>query len=217
MHAPAPMPPCGVYLLTPDEPDTGRLLARLAPLLALRPALLQYRNKAAAPTRRREQARALQRDCAANGVPLLLNDDWQLAADLGAAGAHLGGADGDLAQARRVLGEGAILGASCYDDIARAHAAVAGGASYLAFGACFASGTKPLARRAPLALFAQARRLGRPTVAIGGITADNAAIALAAGADLLAVIGGVFDTPDPVAALRALQSNFSTPFPSSTP
>jgi thiamine-phosphate pyrophosphorylase len=216
MHVPAPMPPCGIYLLTPDEPDTGRLLARLAPLLALRPALLQYRNKAAAPARRREQARALQRDCAANGVPLVLNDDWQLAADLG-SGAHLGGDDGDLAQARRALGESAILGASCYDDIARAAAAVAGGASYLAFGACFASGTKPLARRAPLDLFAQARRLGRPTVAIGGITADNAAIALAAGADLLAVIGGVFDAPDPVAALRALQSNFSTTFPSSTP
>jgi thiamine-phosphate pyrophosphorylase len=217
MHAPAPTPLRGVYLITPDEPDTGRLLARVGPLLRMRPTLLQYRNKAAGPALRREQARALLPGCAAHGVPLVLNDEWQLAADIGAAGAHLGGGDGDLSQARRALGADAILGASCYDDIARAGAAAAAGASYLAFGACFASGTKPLARRAPLALFAQAHRFGLPTVAIGGISAENAALAIGAGADVLAVIGGVFDAPDPVAALRALQSTFTLPVPSPTP
>ena len=211
------MPRCGVYLLTPDEPDTGRLLARLAPLLAERPALLQYRNKAASPALRREQAQALLAECARHGVPLVLNDDWRLAADLGAAGAHLGGDDGDLSDARRALGGGAILGASCYDSLARAERATVAGASYLAFGACFASGTKPLARRAALSLFLRARPLGLATVAIGGITADNAPMALAAGADLLAVIGGVFDAADPVAALRALQSIFHLPPSSTTP
>ncbi len=217
MHVPVTMPPRGVYLLTPDEPDTGRLLARLAPLLARRPALLQYRNKAASPALRREQARALLAQSAHHAVPLLLNDDWRLAAELGAAGAHLGGDDGDLSDARRALGAGAILGVSCYDSLARAELATAAGASYLAFGACFASGTKPLARRAALSLFLQARALGLPTVAIGGITAENAPVAMAAGADLLAVIGGVFDAADPVAALRALQSIAHLPPSSTTP
>ena len=217
MHAPVTTPLRGVYLLTPDEPDTGRLLARLAPLLAERPALLQYRNKAASPALRREQARALLADCGRYAVPLVLNDDWHLAADLGAAGAHLGSDDGDLKAARAALGQAAILGASCYDAIDRAQFAAAAGASYLAFGACFASGTKPLARRAALSLFGQARRLGLPTVAIGGITADNAPVAVAAGADLLAVIGGVFDADDSVAALRALQSAFTSTSPGARP
>jgi thiamine-phosphate pyrophosphorylase len=198
----------GVYLLTPDEPDTDRLLARLAPLLAERPALLQYRNKRADARLQRVQLQALAPLAAAHGVPLVANDDWRLAAELGLAGAHLGGDDGDLAQARGALGPDALLGASCYSSLDRAVAARAAGASYLAFGACFPSRTKPGAAVAALPLFAQARGLGVPLVAIGGITADNGARALAAGADLLAVIGGVFDAADPVAALRALHSLF---------
>jgi thiamine-phosphate pyrophosphorylase len=142
-------------------------------------------------------------------VPLVVNDDWRLAAEAGAAGAHLGGDDGDLAQARRTLGDAAILGASCYASLERAAAATGAGASYLAFGACFASGTKPLAARAPLSLLAEAAAFGLPRVAIGGVTTDNASLAIAAGADLLAVIGGVFDAGDPVAALRALQRAFA--------
>jgi thiamine-phosphate pyrophosphorylase len=206
---PATMPARGVYLLTPDEPDAGRLCARLAPLLAERPALLQYRNKAAGAALQRAQVRALLPLCAAHGVPLVVNDDWRLAAEAGAAGAHLGGDDGDLAQARRTLGDAAILGASCYASLERAAAATGAGASYLAFGACFASGTKPLAARAPLSLLAEAAAFGLPRVAIGGVTTDNASLAIAAGADLLAVIGGVFDAGDPVAALRALQRAFA--------
>lgn len=207
MNVPA-RPLRGVYLLTPDEPDTGRLLARLGPLLAERPALLQYRNKRADARLRREQLRALAPLAATHGVPVLVNDDWRLAAEFGLAGAHLGGEDGDLAQARAALGPGAVLGASCYASLDRGVDARAAGASYLAFGACFPSGTKPGAPVAPLALFAQARGLGLPLVAIGGITADNGARALAAGADLLAVIGGVFDAAEPVLALRALHSLF---------
>jgi thiamine-phosphate pyrophosphorylase len=202
---PAPMPARGIYLLTPDESDTGRLLARLAPLLAERPALLQYRNKTAGAALQREQVRALLSLCAGPGVPLVVNDDWRLAAEEGAAGVHLGGDDGDLAEARRALGEAAILGASCHASLERAASAARAGASYLAFGACFPSGTKPLAARAPLSLFADAAALRLPRVAIGGVTADNAGLAIAAGADLLAVIGGVFDAADPVGALRRLQ------------
>lgn len=197
----------GVYLLTPDEADTGRLLARLEPLLALRPALLQYRNKGAGPALRAEQARALKARCEAHAVPLVVNDDWRLALAVGAAGAHLGEHDGALAEAR-AQAPGLWLGASCYDDLARAQTAVAAGADYVAFGAFFPSGTKPLARRAAPHLLQAGRALGRPMVAIGGITPDNARGLVRAGADLLAVIGGVFDAPDPADALRAFQRAF---------
>lgn len=197
----------GVYLLTPDEADTGHLLARLEPLLALRPALLQYRNKAAGPALRAEQARALQARCEAHAVPLVVNDDWRLALQVGAAGAHLGEHDGAIA-GTRAQAPGLWLGASCYDDLERARAAVAAGADYIAFGAFFPSGTKPLARRAGPRLLQAGRALGRPVVAIGGITPDNAAGLVRAGADLLAVIGGVFDAPDPADALRAFQRAF---------
>ena len=201
----------GVYLITPDEADTARLRERLAPALAAGPALLQYRNKAADAALRREQAAMLLPLCRAAGVPLLLNDDWRLAAELGADGAHLGEDDGDIAQARATLGPAAILGASCYNRLEPARRAAAAGASYLAFGAFFASGTKPLARRADASLLADSAALGLPRVAIGGITPDNAHGLVAAGADLVAVIGGVFDAPDPAAAVRALRASFESP------
>lgn len=202
---PASWPRRGLYLLTPDEPDTGRLLARLAPVLAAGPALVQYRNKQADPPLRARQARAVLEACRAAGVPMLVNDHWRLAADIGAEGAHLGEHDDDLASARAVLGPGAILGASCYDDLQRADAAARAGASYLAFGAFFPSGTKPGARRAHPDLLRAAARLGLPRVAIGGLSPDNAAPIVAAGADLLAVVGAVFDAPDPAAAARAFR------------
>lgn len=199
--------PRGLYLVTPDEPDTARLLARVAPLLA-HATWLQYRNKAADPTLRAMQAASLQALCASAGVPLVVNDDPALAAMIGAAGVHLGEGDVAIAAARALLGHDAIIGASCYDDGARAQAAATAGASYLAFGAMFASTTKPHARRAGPELLRAASRHGLPLVAIGGITPDNAGIAISAGADLVAVVGGVFDAPDPPAAARALQALF---------
>jgi len=198
-----PRPRRGLYLVTPDEPDTARLLLRVLPLLPFGPALLQYRNKAAPAAKRREQALALLGVCRKAGVPLIVNDDARLAHEIGAAGVHLGRDDGDVAAARKVLGPDAIIGVSCYDDLDRAAVAAAAGADYLAFGAMFASGTKPQARRAPLSVLRDAARFGLPRVAIGGLTPDNAGEALAAGADLLAVIGAVFDAADPAAAARA--------------
>ena len=206
---PSPAPtPRGVYLIKPDESDTGRLLARLGPLLARSPALLQYRNKSAGQTLRRQQASALAGACRDAGVPLVVNDDWRLALDVGARGAHLGEHDGDLPAARRAA-PGLWLGASCYDDLERARRAVAAGADYIAFGAFFPSTTKPAARRATPRLLAESATLGRTRVAIGGITPENAPGLVAAGADLLAVIAGVFDAPDPVAALCAYQRAFT--------
>lgn len=201
------MPPRGLYLLTPEEADSGRLRARVEPLLAAGVALLQLRCKDGDGTRRRRHAEALLPACTALDVPLLINDDWRLAADLG-LGAHLGEHDGELREARAALGPDAILGASCYDDLERARRMREAGASYLAFGAFFDSGTKPLARRAQPSLLGDARALGLPVVAIGGIRADNGATLLAAGADFLAVLGAVFDTADPLAAVRAFQPLF---------
>lgn len=198
----------GLYAITPDECDTQRLLDRVALVLGSGAAWLQYRNKRAGADLRRQQALALQPLCRAQGVPLIVNDDWRLAAEIGADGAHLGEDDGDLARARQALGAQALLGASCYDDPALAASAVRTGASYVAFGAFYSSSSKPAARHATLDLLLQTAHLGVPRVAIGGITPDNARPVLAAGADLLAVISGVFDAPDPAAATRAYLSCF---------
>lgn len=197
----------GLYLVTPDEPDTSRLLARAGAVIE-GAALLQYRNKSAGPRLRAEQAAALLPLCRAAGVPLVINDDWRLAHAIGADGAHLGEDDGIVRDARALLGASAILGVSCYDDIARAQAARDAGASYLAFGAFFPSSTKPLARVAQPGLLEQAAALGLPRVAIGGITPDNGRQLVEAGADMLAVISGVFDAPDPAAAATAYLACF---------
>src|SRR5690606_9872229 len=131
-----------------------------------------------------------------------------LAAAIGAAGVHLGEDDGDIAAARALLGPDAIVGASCYDQIGLAQRAVAAGASYVAFGAFFPSRRQATTRRATPSLLREAAALGVPRVAIGGLTADNAAPVVAAGADLLAVISGVYAAGDPVAALRGYQACF---------
>jgi thiamine-phosphate pyrophosphorylase len=210
-HASAPTPPRGVYLITPDEPDTARLLARTAPLLAAGATWLQYRNKTADAALRLQQATALQALCGQNGVPLIINDDPALAHAVGAAGVHLGGTDGDIGAARALLGSDAIIGASCYDQLPLAQRAVAAGASYVAFGAFFPSRSKANTRHAELELLRASAALGVPRVAIGGLTPDNSAPVVSAGADLLAVISGVFAAADPVAELRAYQACFAQP------
>ncbi|MBB4131075.1 thiamine phosphate synthase [Xanthomonas sp. 3075] len=198
----------GVYLITPDDADTQRLLARTAPLL---PCItwLQYRNKHADAALRLQQATALRKACAAHGVPLIINDDAQLAAQVGAHGVHLGEDDGEVAAARALLGPQAIIGVSCYDEIARARAATAAGASYVAFGAFFPTTTKVTTRRATPALLQQAGKLGVPRVAIGGIAAAQVPELVAAGAELVAVVSGVYAAPDPLAAVQAYRAGFA--------
>lgn len=190
--------PRGLYALTPDEPDTGVLLAKVRLALAGGAVAVQYRNKPAAAALRRRQATALAGLCAAAGVPLIVNDDVALALEVGAAGAHLGREDGDLASARARLGPERLLGASCYDRLDLALAAVAAGADHVAFGAFFASPTKPAAVRAPLALLAEARRrLAVPVIAIGGITPERVTQVMEAGAHGIAVLSGVASSDDP--------------------
>ncbi|HCR33138.1 MAG TPA: thiamine phosphate synthase [Stenotrophomonas sp.] len=201
--------PRGVYLITPDEPDTARLLARTAPLLAAGATWLQYRNKTASDALRQEQAAALQALCAAHGVPLIINDDPQLAQAVGAAGVHLGGTDGDIPSARTLLGPDAIIGASCYDQLANAETAVAAGASYVAFGAFHPTTTKVTRSRAHTDLLRQSAALGVPRVAIGGLTPDNVGPIIDAGADLVAVVSGIYAAQDPVTAQRAFLAQFA--------
>jgi thiamine-phosphate pyrophosphorylase len=119
---------------------------------------------------------------------------------------HVGADDGSIAAARERVGPDRIIGVSCYDDLARAKAAVAAGADYVAFGSFFASSTKPGARRADIGLLGRAKALGVPIVAIGGITAENAGELKRAGADAVAVISAVFDGSDPAAVARAARA-----------
>jgi thiamine-phosphate pyrophosphorylase len=187
----------GLYAVTPDLESTADLLSRVRAVLAARPALIQYRNKLAPAGLRRVQAEALLAECRACGIPLIVNDDVELALSIAADGVHVGHDDGDVAQVRGLIGPRMLLGVSCYADLGRARAARDAGADYVAFGAVRSSSTKPEAVRAPLELFARARALGLPLVAIGGITLDNAADVIAAGADMLAVISDVFDAVEP--------------------
>ncbi|MFT3790276.1 MAG: thiamine phosphate synthase [Rudaea sp.] len=190
----------GLYAIS-DGPRPDLLAAAEA---ALRggAVLLQYRDKTGDAARRAREARALKELCARFEVPFIVNDDVELARVSGADGVHLGESDGDIASARARLGADAIIGASCYDSIARARQMAAAGADYLAFGAFFPSPTKPNARRAAPNLLREAKPLGLPRVAIGGITPDNAPPLVEAGADFLAAISGVFAQADPEAAAR---------------
>ena len=190
----------GLYAIS-DGPRPD-LLAVVKAALHGGAAMLQYRDKTTDSARRAFEARALRELCARFEVPLIVNDDVELALAVGADGVHLGEDDGDIAVARARLGAGAIIGASCYDTLARARQLAAAGADYLAFGAFFPSPTKPNARRATLDLLRKAKPLGVPLVAIGGITPDNAPPLVEAGADFLAVISGVFAQADPEAAAR---------------
>jgi thiamine-phosphate pyrophosphorylase len=189
----------GLYAITPEGPG---LVAKVRAALQGGIALLQYRRKQSSI----DDAKQIAQLAREHGVPLIVNDDVELALAVGADGAHLGRNDGDFSIARRKL-KGRILGASCYDRLELARSAAAAGADYVAFGSVFASPTKPQAVRAPLALFKH--DLGVPLCAIGGITLANAPQAIAAGADLLAVISDLFEAPDIAARARAYARLFA--------
>lgn len=199
----------GLYVLA----DTALLGAKLetAVVAALRGGAraVQYRDKSADAARRLREATALRALCAAAGAVLIVNDDPALAAAAGAHGVHLGRDDPDPAGARALLGTAAYIGVSCYGEIERAHAALAAGADHVAFGRFHPSQTKP---GGPLLTLDFLRRatavLPAPVVAIGGITPDNAAPLVRAGAAALAVTAGVMAAPDIEAAARAIARLF---------
>jgi len=174
-------------------------------------AMLQYRDKTTDHPRRHAEAAALAQLCAQRGVPLIINDDIELAAATGADGVHLGKDDEGIVAARARLGVHALIGVSCYDSVERARVLAAQHPDYLAFGAFFPSPTKPLARRASIETLREARTLGLPLVAIGGITADNAHGLIDAGADAVAVVSAVFGARDVRASAARFTQLFERP------
>jgi thiamine-phosphate pyrophosphorylase len=171
--------------------------------------VIQYRDKSSDPDTRTRIAGELNALCRDAGMPFLINDDLALARSVGAAGVHLGRDDPEIGKARAALGDNAVIGVSCYNDLDRARAAQAAGADYVAFGRFFPSRTKPQAVPATSELLRAARAaLEIPIVAIGGITPENGGSLIEAGADALAVIAGVFGQPD----IRAAAARYALLF-----
>ncbi|WBM32263.1 MULTISPECIES: thiamine phosphate synthase [Pseudomonas] len=182
----------GLYAITDSQLLASRFLSYVEAALEGGVCLLQYRDKSDDAARRLREAEALMKLCERYGTRLLINDDAELAARLG-VGVHLGQTDGPLTPARALLGRQAIIGSTCHASLALAAQAAKEGASYVAFGRFFNSVTKPGAPAASTELLEQARaQVKLPIAVIGGITLDNAAPLVAHGADLLAVIHGLF-------------------------
>lgn len=201
--------PPGLYAIT-DGPRPN-LLQVVEEALIGGARVVQYRDFSNDGLRRLAEARALKRLCDAYRVPLLINGDARLAQASDAAGVHIGETPEDLVTTRDQLGPDAIIGVSCFDSIELARQAVLGGADYVSFGAFFSSPTLPYARLASTALLRQSAALGVPRVAIGGITPDNGAGLVEAGADYLASVSAVFGVADTRAAAQRLTSLYCTP------
>lgn len=188
----------GLYAITDSLLTPGpELLVYVEAAILGGAVLVQYRDKSATGPERLRRAQNLQALCRDARVPLIINDDAELARRVGAAGVHLGQSDGSVAEARNLLGETAIIGVTCHSDLALARAAAEQSADYLAFGRFFGSTTKPDAPAADPAVLRHGREFGLPVTAIGGITLDNGEPLIRAGADMLAVVGGLFgDSPE---------------------
>lgn len=200
------LPRGGLYAITTGNDDACVEAACAA--MAGGARLLQYRDTSGDPARRLATARGLVAAAAAFGVPVLIDHDLELVRASGAHGVHLGEMDDDPAAVREALGPDAILGVSCYGDLARARAMAARDVDYLSFGAFHPSPSKPQARQVPATLLADAACLGPAVVAIGGITPDNGAALIAAGADYLAAISAVFGADDACAAAQRFDALF---------
>lgn len=187
----------GLYAITPDALGRDALCERVREALTGGAQVLQFRRKHTAPTEVLAEASLLAALCRAAGRVFIVNDDPALAVECGAHGVHLGRDDGAVAAARRIGGDGFIVGVSCYDDLDRARRAADEGADYVAFGSFFPSRVKPGAVRPPIDLLTRAKAaVALPVVAIGGITTQNAGTLIEAGADAVAVISDLFDAGD---------------------
>ena len=203
----------GLYAITDSVlmPEDNELLSRSEAALRGGTRIVQYRDKSGDSTKRLRQARALVDLCQQFHVPLVINDDANLAKASGAAGVHLGQSDGLISEARALLGDGAIIGTTCHANLEYAITAQQAGADYIAYGAFYASKTKPDATPAPLSLLGESKTLIKlPTVAIGGITVDNAAQTLTAGADMLAVVHALLAADDVEQQARRFSQLFPT-------
>lgn len=200
----------GVYAITdPVLCPADLLLGKVEAALRGGVRVLQYRDKPATPEQRLSRAFALKALCEQYGALLIINDDLELCLQVHAHGLHLGRSDGDIAAARKALGPKRVLGVTCHSDLAYALDAKKLGADYCAFGRLFDSNTKPDAPPCPLDVLVQARQRGLCTVAIGGINVDNAGLVRRSGADMIAVIHGIFGQPDIENSVRRLIASSS--------
>lgn len=205
-------PPRGIYAITDCQNlDSAQLFLVTEKILHAGIAMLQYRDKTSDRELRAARAHQLGRLCAARQVPFIINDDLELAQTTAADGIHLGRDDASLAAARDVLGTSAIIGVSCYNCLDNALRARDQGADYVAFGSFFPSRTKPDAVRADPELLGMAKSMmDIPLVAIGGITQENGEMLVRSGADMLAVISGIYGANDPEQATRNYNQLFTT-------
>ena len=205
----SPLPKRGLYAITPELTAAKEHVKLVRNALEGGVCMVQFRDKSSDSRTKETNARALKQLCSEFTVPLIINDDVELALRVEADGVHIGRDDGTLAEARHRLGSERIIGVSCYNDPNLAMSAVAQGADYVAYGSFFPSPTKPQAVRATRDLVTQTRAdIPVPLAAIGGITPDNAAALITAGVDLLAIISAIFNTPDPKSASRRFMPLF---------
>ncbi|HEV7616715.1 MAG TPA: thiamine phosphate synthase [Burkholderiaceae bacterium] len=191
----------GLYIVTPDWDDTQKLVEVTELALRGGAALVQYRHKNAGPALRREQAERLLALCRRYQRPFIVNDHVDLCVALDADGVHVGGTDDSIAQVRAALGPGKLVGASCYGSLQLARDAYQAGASYVAFGGFYPSRVKKYPVTTPVEIITQSKaEVPLPSVVIGGMTQQNSAALVAAGADMVAVISSVYMAADPKAA-----------------
>lgn len=205
------LPTHGLYAITDSALHTGAALEQaVTRAIAGGAKVIQYRDKSDDAQRRHAEAVMLVRLCRRHGVPMIVNDDVELALACDADGVHIGRNDAQLAVTRARLGRDFIIGVSCYNRLELAIAAQSNGADYVAFGSVYSSPTKPDATRCELATLESARAcIHVPMVAIGGITPDNGAALLDTGIDLLAVVRGVFGHGDPASSAQRYAQLFS--------
>jgi thiamine-phosphate pyrophosphorylase len=205
------MADCRLYLISPPRLSAANFLLPLKEALeAGDVAAFQLRLKHAGDEEIRRAVDLLRPPVQAHGAAFILNDRPDLAEELGCDGVHIGQEDAPYADARRILGPDAMIGVTCHDSLHLAMDAAEAGADYVAFGAFFPTATKqPKSKADQELLRAWSMATVIPSVAIGGITVDNAAPLVEAGADFLAVSAGVWEHPGgPEAAVIAFNALF---------
>ena len=203
----------GLYLITNDDP-LELLLDKLEIALSTgHIAILQYRRKKVAKTDQYFEVEQIKVLCEAYHLPFVINDDLDLAVRYG-LGVHLGQSDGEISDATQKLPQGVIIGRTCLNSLALAEKAIQDGATYVAFGAIYATSTKPEAGNVGIEVIRQARQqFDVPICAIGGLTVENAQVVIEQGADLCAVISDILGRPvqDIPARIQAWAALFAAP------
>ena len=202
----------GLYVITSQQHVGSRQLTGAVEQALIGGAVIvQYRDKRSVPAPADNQLTEIHHLCRDYGALLVINDDVELARRINADGVHLGRDDMDPGAARECLGSNKLIGVSCYGDIKRVSRMDRAGADYIALGRFYASEIKPEATPVSVDVLRQVRQMtSTPLVAIGGITTENGAALVQAGADMLAVVNGVFAQPDITSAARDISALFHT-------